>query len=274
MKTSPATKFMLITFIFAWLCWSIAILNGQLFSTYPNILLFSLGGSAPTLIALYFVLRTFDKDARRDFLSRVINPRQVRPAWWLLTLLAAPVAFMLGIYLDVLLGGVLPAMSNLKALVAAPVSIPIFVLMSLISGPISEELGWRGIALESFQQKWSPLRSTLILAAIWWVWHLPLFFLRGTTHYGWGLFTPMFWLFMIQIILLTTLMTIVYNHNRRSLLVTILIHFSYNLTLSLLIPLSTRSFAFTTFLLAVLVLCVLKIFNWKGITTPLAKLIN
>ena len=266
MKNSPATRFILFTFIFSWLCWSVAILNGQSITTFPNILLFSLGGSAPTLIALYFVLCTFDKDARRDFWSRVIDPHRVRPAWWFLTLLAAPVAFVIGINLVALLGGVLPEMPNLKSLVAVPISIPIFVLMSLISGPISEELGWRGIALESFQKKWSPFRSTLILAAIWWAWHLPLFFLSGTTHYGWGFLTPMFWLFMIQIILLTTLMTIVYNHNRRSLLVTILIHFSYNLTLSLLIPLSTRSFALTTLLLAILVLCVLKIFGWKDTT--------
>jgi len=54
--------------------------------------------------------------------------------------------------------------------------------MMLISGPISEELGWRGIVLESFQRKWSPLRSTLTLAVIWGIWHLPLFFLNGTTH--------------------------------------------------------------------------------------------
>jgi len=262
MKNILATKFILLTFIFSWLCWSIAIFNGQPNTAFPNIIFFTLGGSMPTLIALIFVLCTFDKDKRGDFWSRVINPGRIRRAWWLIPLVI-PFIFVLGITLDVFLSGVLPAMPNLKALVTDPVSIPIFALMMLISGPISEELGWRGIVLESFQRKWSPLRSTITLAVIWGIWHLPLFFLNGTTHYGWGFFTPMFWLFLIQILLLTTLITIAYNHNRHSVLATILIHFSFNLTLSLLIPLSTFTFALITFLLAILVPGVLKIFGWK-----------
>jgi membrane protease YdiL (CAAX protease family) len=139
--------------------------------------------------------------------------------------------------------------------------------MMLIAGPLSEELGWRGLVLESFQLTWSPLRSTLTLATVWWTWHLPLFFMRGTTHYNWGLFTPMFWLFTIQVLLLTTLMTLAYRHNRRSVLAAILIHFSYNLMISLLVPVSTAAFAFATVFLAALVIVALKVFGWNKTTT-------
>src|SRR6266508_70938 len=268
MKNSHAIRFILFTFVFSWLFWSVAIFNGQPRTTFPNIIFFILGGSGPTLIALTIVLRSFNTEARRDFWLRVIDPRRLRAAWWLLSLLAIPLVIVLGIALDVLLGGALPAMPNLKLLAADPVSIPIFVLMMLIGGPVSEELGWRGFALESFQQKWSPLRSTLILSAIWWIWHLPLFFMRDTTHYDWGLFTPMFWLFMIQVLLLTIFMTLAYNHNGHSVLAAILIHFSYNLMLSLLVPFSTVAFAFITLLLAVLAFSVLKIFGWQGTKLP------
>src|SRR6266545_4858081 len=274
MKNSHAIRFILFTFVFSWLFWSVAIFNGQPRTTFPNIIFFILGGSGPSLIALTIVLRGFNTEARRDFWSRVIDPRRIRPAWWLLSLLAIPLVIVLGIALDVLLGGELPAMPNLKLLAADPVSIPIFVLMMLIGGPVSEELGWRGFALESFQQKWSPLRSTLILSAIWWIWHLPLFFMRGTTHYDWGLFTPMFWLFMIQVLLLTIFMTLAYNHNGRSVLAAILIHFSYNLMISLLVPVSTAAFAFATVFLAALVIVTMKIFGWKETATvglPAAK---
>ena len=267
MKNPLASRFILLTFVFSWLCWSIAIFNGQPSTTFPNIVLFTLGGSGPTLIALAFVLRSFNAEERRDFWSRVIDPRRIRPTWWLITLLAIPVVVVLGVALDVLLGGVVPAMPNVKLLIADPISIPIFLIMMLIAGPLSEELGWRGLVLESFQGKWSPLRSTLTLATVWWTWHLPLFFLRGTTHYNWGLFTPMFWLFMFQVLLLTALMTLAYRHNRRSVLAAILIHFSYNLMISLLIPVSTAAFAFATVFLAALVFVALKVFGWKETTT-------
>ncbi len=274
MKNSPASRFILFTFVFSWLCWSIAIFNGQPSATFPNIVFFTLGGSGPTLLALAFVLRSFNAEVRRDFWARLIDPRRIRPIWWLLSLLAIPVVIVLGIALDVLLGGVLPAMPNLKLLAADPISIPIFLIMMLIAGPLSEELGWRGFVLESFQRTWSPLRSSLTLSAVWWAWHLPLFFMRGTTHYHWGLFTPIFWLFMIQILLLTVLMTLAYNHNGRSVLAAILIHFSYNLMISLLVPVSTAAFAFATVFLAALVIVTMKIFGWKETATvglPAAK---
>jgi len=123
MKNILATKFILLTFIFSWLCWSIAIFNGQPNTAFPNIIFFTLGGSMPTLIALIFVLCTFDKDKRRDFWSRVINPGRIRRAWWLIPLVITFI-FVLGITLDVFLSGVLSAMPNLKALVTDPVSIP------------------------------------------------------------------------------------------------------------------------------------------------------
>jgi uncharacterized protein len=267
MKNSLASRFIMFTFVFSWLCWSIAIFNGQPSATFPNIVLFTLGGSGPTLIALAFVLGSFNAEERRDFWSRVIDPRRIRPTWWLITLLAIPVVVVLGVALDVLLGGALPAMPNLRLLMADPISIPIFLIMMLIAGPLSEELGWRGLVLESFQGKWPPLRSTLTLATVWWTWHLPLFFMRGTTHYNWGLLTPMFWLFMIQVLLLTALMTLAYRHNRRSVLAAILIHFTYNLMISLLIPVSTAAFAFSTVFLAALVIVALKVFGWNKTTT-------
>src|SRR6266498_2720181 len=88
MKNSHATRFILFTFVFSWLFWSVAIFNGQPRTTFPNIIFFILGGSGPTLIALTIVLRSFNTEARRDFWLRVIDPRRLRAAWWLLSLLA------------------------------------------------------------------------------------------------------------------------------------------------------------------------------------------
>ena len=48
-----------------------------------------------------------------------------------------------------------------------------FIFIFLFIG-LGEEPGWRGFALEKLQQLYSPLRSTLILSAVWALWHLPL----------------------------------------------------------------------------------------------------
>lgn len=50
-----------------------------------------------------------------------------------------------------------------------------------------EELGWRGYALGKLRARFSLLESTLILAAVWALWHLPLFaFAPGLQALGVG----------------------------------------------------------------------------------------
>ena len=57
------------------------------------------------------------------------------------------------------------------------------LLPLLILGPLSEELGWRGYALERLQLRWNALTSSLILGVIWSLWQLPLFYIVGTSQY-------------------------------------------------------------------------------------------
>ena len=257
MKTISPFKFTLATFIFTWLLQGIAILSGQSSKDFPAILFYIIGGSSPSLVALFFVWRNFNVEQRREFWSRVFSARRVKPIWWIVTLIAVPAAMLLGVWMDSLLGGTLPQMDYANLLKAQPAEIPVFVIMMMIGGPLAEELGWRGLLLDTFQKKWSAAVSTLVLFLIWWLWHLPLFFLPGTSHFDWGLFTNMFWLFAMNVFLLTILMTLAHNANQRSVLAAILIHFSYNVTLSLLVPYSVQTFAFITTFLAVLMVGIL-----------------
>lgn len=262
MKTISPIAFILVTYIFSWICWGIAIATGQPSQSFPTILFYILGGSGPSIVALFFIFRFFDQPARKDFWAR-FSFKRIRLFWWVLTLVVVPALLAAGAALDVLFGGTPSTLPNLHALMGEPVSIPIFLIISLFAGPLSEELGWRGIVLESFQKKWSPLRATLVLAAIWSTWHLPLFFIRGTSHYDWGLFSPMFWLFLLNVLPLTLIMTLAYNHNQRSITIVILIHFAYNLALALLMPFSILGFAITALLLAVVALATLWRFKWQ-----------
>ncbi|MGW1507425.1 CPBP family intramembrane glutamic endopeptidase [Streptomyces mirabilis] len=56
---------------------------------------------------------------------------------------------------------------------------PFFVGM-LVAGPLSEEPGWRGTAYPRMRASLCRLQAGLLLGAVWAVWHVPLFFVRGT----------------------------------------------------------------------------------------------
>lgn len=38
-----------------------------------------------------------------------------------------------------------------------------YVVKTIVSGPLGEELGWRGFALMELQKKYSPLKSSIII---------------------------------------------------------------------------------------------------------------
>ena len=47
-----------------------------------------------------------------------------------------------------------------------------------------EEAGWRYILQPELEKKCNLIVSTLLVSVIWWLWHLPLFFIQGVSQYG------------------------------------------------------------------------------------------
>ena len=99
------------------------------------------------------------------------------------------------------------------------------VIFTLFSGPLAEELGWRGFATPRLQVKYNALVSSLILGVIWCCWHLPLFFLTGSSQRG----IP-FPIYLMLVVTLGVYFTWLYNNTHGSLIITVLAHFSFNLS--------------------------------------------
>lgn len=99
------------------------------------------------------------------------------------------------------------------------------ILFTLFSGPLAEEAGWRGFALPRLQSKYNALVSSLILGVIWCCWHIPLFFLPGSSQQG----IP-FPVYLMLVVTLGVYFTWLYNNTRGSLIITVLAHFSFNLS--------------------------------------------
>ncbi|MFD2117572.1 CPBP family intramembrane glutamic endopeptidase [Paenibacillus yanchengensis] len=99
-----------------------------------------------------------------------------------------------------------------------------FFFKTLCSGPLGEELGWRGFAQNELQKKYSPLKSSIIIGFWWGLWHLPIWFTTGLT--GIELIKYIVF-FMIAIITTKIMMTAFYNLNQ-NLIIPIIIHQFFN----------------------------------------------
>ncbi len=227
-----------LTFGFSWLLWIPTALSGQNFQEGIWVIPMLLGGFGPSLAGIILTYREGGVKTRQDFWRRLVDFKRISPGWYFLICLAFPLIFAVVFSVRSLLGYPLPEFPTLVRIGTNPILLVGMILAGLVTGPLEEELGWRGYVLDRLQERWTPLLSSLILAPVWWAWHLPLFFIQGTRQSGWDLGYPEFWIFTIGILPLTILLTWAYNCNRRSILAAVLLHFTYNFTMSLVLPLS------------------------------------
>jgi membrane protease YdiL (CAAX protease family) len=94
----------------------------------------------------------------------------------------------------------------------------------LILGPLSEEIGWRGYALDRLQTRWNSLTSSLIVGMGWGLWHLPLFFMVGTSQHE--LAFP-FVGFLVGTMANSVLFTWLHNNTSRSIWTAIFFHWIF-----------------------------------------------
>lgn len=139
--------------------------------------------------------------------------------WYLFAFVGIPVIAVLSV---VVIPGVLGSFQGLGAL--APLSLlGIFVYVLFLGGALGEEPGWRGFALPRLQSVHGPLLGSLILGPLWALWHLPLFF---TPWNELTLFNVV--VFVLATTCLAIMYTWVFNNTKGSVLMAILIHASFN----------------------------------------------
>jgi len=243
--------FLALTYGISWLFWVPTAIFGGRPTESLWVIPFLLGGFGPSVAGVIMVYRRRDRVGRRRFWRRVVDGKRISPGWYAFILLLPPALYVISLLVNGFLMNEPPALPTLEQIAANPLSLVGLLIIGVLAGPLSEELGWRGFAQDRLQARMSPLVSSLVVATFWWAWHLPLFFMAGTTQSEWGVFTPSFWLFMAGTAPLSVLHGLVYNRNDRSILAAILLHFAYNFTLSLVGPLSPQLFAVETVLLFV-----------------------
>jgi uncharacterized protein len=179
------------------------------------ILMFMFNGFVPSLAALFLTWRWEGAGGLRRMGRRII---QVRIGWrWYL---AAILIVFVGTLGQIIAVRMIGQTFNFGGFLAQLGSF----LPLIIIGPLSEELGWRGYALDRLQSKFSPLAASAILGLLWAAWHLPLFFIPGTSQHELAIpFIP----FACILIALSICMTWLHNHTAGSIWTAIFFHWIY-----------------------------------------------
>ena len=205
--------------------------------------LFYFGGGAPSVTALFLVFFTYTKEQKKDYFKRCFSFRYMGIKWLLFTVLFFSVITLAALCIGVfLLGYEMPGMDFVHAIRKNPLNLFPVLLISLISGPLNEEFGWRGYALDRLFVRYGFTRATVLLGFIWGIWHLAWYFTPGQAQYDLlqsSLFDAM--MYLPGIILLNFAVSYVYVKTKRSILAGALVHLFGNLLGSqLLSPYSTE----------------------------------
>lgn len=254
------------TFAWTWLFWGIAIaIGGNMEEAGAGIILLLLGVMGPTVTGIAFTYLTRDKAGRRDYWQRVISFKRISWKWYLVIVLFVPAMHIAAALLDNISGGGGNTWGEAaRGVVENPLSIIASILFATLI-PFLEELGWRGYVLDLLQERWNALTASLILGAVWSVWHLPMFFIPGSYQSGLGIGTVAFWLFFLAIVPLSIPFTWIYNNTNRSILAAILFHAMINFTGELIL-LSKRADNIYNLLWFVAAFGIVAIFGAKTLT--------
>jgi len=225
----PLVSFFALAYALTWIAWSpwflsedgVGLLpyNAEGISDYLNTVALIVG---PTLSAFIMAGVTEGREGVRRLLRRIVLWR-VGIGWYLFVLVGIPAIIVLSTL-------VLPgALASFQAS-AVPSTVLLYVVAGpvflFVGGPVFEEIGWRGFALPRLQRLYGPLVGTLILGALWGLWHLPLFLIPSwDTPHGSLLDIA---LFVILAVSIAIVITWVINNTKDSVLLAILAHGSIN----------------------------------------------
>lgn len=210
----PATFFAL-AFTLSWLAW----FGAAWFSRHPDGLGPSIGLELAGLLGPFVSALLLLRGAMwRDFASRLIDIRRFSWSYLPVTILVMPAAAIAAVWLSTRYGysaNQLSVIPNLAGMV------PVMVL-----APLIEELGWRGYGVDALRAKYGMRNATLLFAALWAVWHWPLFLIAHSYQNDLLGMSPLYVAnFFVSVIPAAIIANWLYWKHRRFIPAAILFHF-------------------------------------------------
>lgn len=223
-------SFFVLTYAVAWLLWAPLFIFGDRVPGPLAFVLLLLGSLVPSTMGVLFVALLRGRSGVRKLFGRLLHARI--GLFWYLAVVALAVPALLAVWVSTLLGGPTPVV-----VMTIPAIIVSFLFSIFPGSAVGEELGWRGFALPRLQARHSALAASLIVGAVWGIYHFPLFLL-GSPIRPLALFLP----FAIGCVIMSIFYTWMYNGTGGSLLIVVLLHATTNLPLTVVYaPLGERA---------------------------------
>lgn len=175
------------------------------------------------LIAALIVVGIADGRAGMKDLGRRIVRWRVSPRWYVVVFVLPVVIVATVAVLMPFLGGAPLDWSKQPALASTALLFATLVILP-VGAPVSEEIGWRGVALPRLLIGRSALTASLILGVVWSLWHLPVVISDPVLRVP----VP----FFLQVIPMSVLFTWIFLHTRASVLIAILFHAWFDVVLA------------------------------------------
>jgi len=249
-KHFPLLAFFVLVFGIEWL------LVFALVSLIPPMIALLIGSWLPNIVGIFITGLAGGRGGLRELFNKVILWR-IPLKWYIVALLLPTILGFLAIGLYKLLGNAMPEFAPASQLL-------LIVLVSVFTGAMGEELGWRGTALPRLQARWNALISSLILGVLWGLYHLPSFLIKGLPLDDLPLIP-----FMIGALSLTILVSWTFNHTRGSLITVFLYHFAFNFLLNITEFLSNPVLFGLLGGICIIASVAVVIIDWSRFTRPL-----
>jgi uncharacterized protein len=241
----PLVSFFGMAYAFSWIVWAPWVLGEDGANVLPAALsvpsasarLLLAGGilAGPTLSAFIMTATTEGREGVRRLLGRLVLWR-VGFRWYLFALLGVPLIMILGTMVYSMSLPNLAALGGPSYLLSYLAS---FALVTVLGGPLLEEIGWRGFALPRMERLQGPFLASVILGVMWALWHLPEFLVPSWAASSGGGGIVGIAMFTLTAITFTIVISWVFNNTRASVLLAILVHSSidtFTLPLAAIFP--------------------------------------
>lgn len=162
------------TFLIMIICWGLCVLcslNGtSLNDNYLLYIPYLLGGWSPTIASFLSLKKNNKIKNLKVWIKNVFDFKH--------NIFSYLMVIILGILF------ILPQCLISGYEKGAPLFAIIILIPMMLFGGGLEEAGWRYILQPELEKKYKFIVSTIIVSIVWWLWHLPLFYIQGVSQYG------------------------------------------------------------------------------------------
>jgi membrane protease YdiL (CAAX protease family) len=195
-----------------------------------NLLLAYMGPFIAALIMMYVFA---DKAFRADFRRRISDLGLINKRSLPFVLFFLPLAMVISIIISTAFGQPVEQLRFAEEFKIFEGE-AILSMIILVLVPVLEELGWRGYGVDSLASKYNLFGTSIIFGILWAIWHLPVFFIKGSYQMSLWEQNPLFALnFFVGIIPMAIIMNYLFYKNQRSITLIALFHVTANFSAEL-----------------------------------------